>query len=255
MELHKLAEILDSAAKNATATPQLTLSHPHLSVEDAYKIQAISIGHRYDRGERPIGVKMGLTSRAKMKQVGVDEVIWGRLTHAMLLEEGGHLNKSNYVHPRIEPEIAFLLNKPLKGEITALEALDAVEAIAPAMEIIDSRYENFKFSLPDVIADNSSSSGLVIGSWFSKQIDISNIGMVMSVDGRAVEIGSSAAILGNPVRALVAAARMVAQSGEQLNAGDIVLAGAATAAYAVSVGETIKLEVQDLGFVSISVEA
>lgn len=254
MDLNNLAETLDSAAKNATATPQLTIKHPDLSVEDAYKIQALSIARRHARGETPIGVKMGLTSRAKMKQVGVDEVIWGRLTQDMLLEEGGSLKKSNYVHPRIEPEIAFLLKKSLKGEITALQALDAVEAIAPAMEVIDSRYENFKFSLPDVIADNSSSSGLVIGAWCSKEIDFSNLGMVMSVDGRAVEIGSSAAILGNPIRSLVAAARMVAQSGEQLNTGDIVLAGGATAAHPMSVGETIKLEVQNMSSVVISVE-
>jgi 2-oxo-3-hexenedioate decarboxylase len=251
--LDEFAETLDKAARTATATPQLTLAHPDLSVADAYRIQAVSVRRRYQRGEKWIGAKMGLTSRAKMKQVGVDEVIWGHLTDAMLLAEGGELRKSAYVHPRIEPEIAFLLRKPLNGIVTALEALDAVEALAPAMEVIDSRYENFKFALADVIADNSSSSGLVIGNWASRETDISNLGMVLNVNGRPVEVGSSAAILGHPLRSLVEAARMVPEYGGRLGAGDIVMAGGATAAHAMSVGEVIRLDVQDLGSVAIKV--
>ena len=198
---------------------------------------------------------MGLTSRAKMVQVGVDEAAWGRLTDAMLLEEGGAMKKSAFVHPRLEPEIVFLLKKRLSGKVTALEAMSAVEAIAPAMEVIDSRYENFKFALPDVVADNTSSSGLVIGAWRSPEIDFSNLGMVLCVNGRTKKIGSSAAILGHPLRSLVAAARMCAEWGEALEPGHIVMAGGATAAHPASVGETISLEVQDLGIVSITVEA
>ena len=151
---------------------------------------------------------MGLTSRAKMKQVSVDEVVWGRLTDAMRLEEGASLSRRRFVHPRIEPELAFLLKAPLTGEVTAAEAMEAVAAIAPAMEIIDSRYQNFKFALPDVIADNSSSSGFVVGDWSRPDQDFSNLGLVMEVDGRPVEIGSTAAILGDPIRSLVAAARL-----------------------------------------------
>lgn len=251
--LEKLAMIVDEAQINASAIAQLTIAHPDLSVEDAYAIQALSVAKRIRRGERRIGVKMGLTSRAKMLQVGVDQVAWGRLTDAMLLEEGGHLKKSRFVHPRLEPEIAFLLKKRLSGSVSALEAMAAVEAIAPAMELIDSRYENFKFTLPDVVADNTSSSGLVIGAWCSPEIDFSNLGMVMSVNGRPKEIGSSAAILGHPLRSLVAASSMVSQWGETLEPGDIVMAGGATAAHAVSIGETVSLEIQNLGSVSISI--
>ena len=196
-----------------------------------------------------------MTSRAKMIQVGVEEAAWGRLTDAMLLEEGGVLKKSAFVHPRLEPEIVFLLKKRLSGKVSALEAMAAVEAVAPAMEVIDSRYENFKFALPDVVADNTSSSGLVIGAWRSPEIDVSNLGMVLSVNGRPKEIGSSAAILGHPLRSLVAAARMSAEWGEALEPGHIVMAGGATAAHPASVGETISLEVQNLGGVSINVEA
>ena len=253
--LDAYAEKLDTAALTATDTPQISIEDNSFTVDEAYQVQAKSIDRRYARGEKRIGIKMGLTSRAKMIQVGVDEVIWGRLTNKMVLEEGRTLSKSKFVHPRIEPEIVFLMKKELKGNVTALEAMDAVEAIGPAMEVIDSRYENFKFALTDVIADNSSSSGLVIGNWHKPDIDISNLGMRLTVNGQDTMFGSSAAILGHPVRSLVSAARMVAQSGETLKPGDIVMAGGATEAHAVSIGETVSLTVQNLGTISITVEA
>ena len=189
-------------------------------------MQAASIERRLKRGEKLVGVKMGLTSRAKMRQVHVDEVVWGRLTDAMRLEEGASLSRRRYVHPRIEPELAFLLKAPLTGEVTAAEAIAAVAGIAPAMEIIDSRYENFKFALPDVIADNSSSSGFVVGDWSRPDQDFSNLGLVMEVNGRPVEIGSTAAILGNPSRSPVAAARLAGAALGRLEAGWIILAAA-----------------------------
>jgi len=249
--LVKAAEIVDEAARTAQAIPQFTESAA-LSVEEAYAIQALSMERRFARGERLAGVKMGLTSRAKMAQVGVSEVIWGRLTDAMRLEEGGALSKKRYVHPRIEPELAFIMKRDLCGEVSPAEALDAVEAIAPAMEIIDSRYRDFKFALPDVIADNSSSSGFVVGNWARPDSDFSNLGIVVEVDGRAVQIGSTAAILGHPIRSLVAAARMTASIGG-LKAGWIVLAGGATAAHPLSVGQHVRTVMQNLGSVSISV--
>ncbi|WP_372605216.1 2-keto-4-pentenoate hydratase [Actibacterium sp.] len=253
-ELEKMAEIVDEAARNATEIPQFSDETP-LSMDAAYAVQALSMQRRYARGEKRVGVKMGLTSRAKMLQVGVSEVIWGRLTDAMREEEGGVVSISKYVHPRVEPEIAFLIKSPLAGEVSALEAMNAVAAIAPALEIIDSRYKAFKFDVGDVIADNSSSSGFVIGNWSAPDTDISNLGMVLSINGRPGEIGSSAAILGNPVRSLVAAARMVAQAGESLNPGDIVLAGGATAAIPMAVGQAVSLEVERLGTVAFTVGA
>jgi 2-oxo-3-hexenedioate decarboxylase len=198
---------------------------------------------------------MGFTSRAKMAQMGLSEMIFGRLTDAMLIEAGGTVSRSRFVHPRVEPEVAFLLKRPLAGRIDAMTAVAAVEAVAPALEIIDSRYENFKFSLTDVIADNSSSSGLVIGAWSDPSADLSNLGMVMEIDGASLQIGSTAAILGNPVYSLVAAARLVAERGERLEAGDIVMAGGATAAEALSAGNFVKLSVQRLGTVAFSMSA
>jgi 2-oxo-3-hexenedioate decarboxylase len=252
-DLAVLAERLDDAARGARATQQITLSHPRFSVDEAYAVQRLLIARRTERGEARAGYKLGLTSRAKMQQVGVTEVIWGRLTGGMRLEEGGTLASSRYVHPRAEPEIAFIMAKPLSGEVTAAEALAAVEAVAPGIEIIDSRYENFKFALPDVVADNASSSGFYLGAWARPDTDIGNLGIVLEANGRAVEIGSSAAILGHPLRALVAAARLIGKAGESLQPGDIVLAGAATAAHALSPGKYIEARFQTLGRVAFSV--
>ena len=159
------------------------------------------------------------------------------------------------MHPRIEPELAFLLKAPIEREMTAPEALACGEAIAPAMEVIDSRYRDFKFALSDVIADNSSSSGFVVGPWASPARDFSNLGLVMEVNGRAVEIGSTAAILGDPIRSLVAAARLAGPSLGGLKAGWIVLAGGATAAYALKVGDSVRTTMQGLGAVGVKVVA
>lgn len=253
ISLSAFAEKLDLASLNTTATPQLTTDYPEFSPDEAYAVQFMLLQRRWARGERRAGYKMGLTSRAKMLQVGVSEVIWGRLTDAMRQEEGDVLSRSRFVHPRVEPEIAYIIGKPLVGEVSAAEALQAVEAVAPALEIIDSRYQNFKFTLPDVIADNSSSSGFYVGSWAPKNTDVSNLGILMEVNGRAVQVGSSAAILGNPIRSLVAAARLVGRAGESLMPGDIVLAGGATAAHALKVGEHVKTRFQTLGDVCFTV--
>jgi 2-oxo-3-hexenedioate decarboxylase len=251
--LSELAAGLDEAARTATAVPQLTDTYPNLSVADAYAIQTLSVARRWARGERRVGYKMGLTSRAKMQQMGVAEVIWGRLTDAMRLEEGGEMSHARYTHPRIEPEIAYIMRKPLSGNVSLAEALDAVEAIAPAMEVIDSRYKNFKFALADVIADNSSSSGFYLGAWAKPSTDVANLGIIMELNGRPVQIGSTAAILGNPIRSLVSAARLIGSVGESLQPGDIVLAGGATAAHALTPGDFVRTSFQNLGSVSFNV--
>jgi len=251
-DIAKLARTLDNAAANAKATRQLS-DREILTELEGYDVQAASIGRRLIRGEKRVGVKMGFTSRAKMIQMGIEDMIWGRLTDQMVIEDGGTVSMADYVHPRVEPEIAFLLDRPLAGIVTGAEALAAVQAVAPAMEIIDSRYRNFKFSLADVVADNCSSSGFVVGPWRDSEADLTNLGMIMEFNGRPRQIGSSAAILGNPVRALVAAARLSAAADEPLQAGWIVMAGGATAAEALSPGDYVRNSVQQLGTVAFSV--
>ena len=243
-DILEIAQRLDNAMRTATATPQLEVP---LTVDQAYEVQAASMALRYKRGERRIGLKMGFTSRAKMAQMGVDEMIWGRLTDAMLVEDAASIDFAAYVHPRVEPEIAFILKDDLPGNVTPAAALAAVGGIAPALEIIDSRYKDFKFSWTDVVADNSSSSSFVVGAWSDPATDFSNLGMIMEIDGVERQIGSSAAILGHPIRSLVAAARLAEAAGEPLQAGSIVMAGGATAAEALSPGQHVRLIVQKLG--------
>ena len=252
VEIAKLAKTVDDAARKARAIPQLSEKTKY-SLDDAYDIQAAAIQRRLDRGEKRNGMKMGFTSRAKMIQMGLNDMIWGRLTDRMVVEDGGAISLKNYVHPRVEPEIAFLLKRPLGYPCTAADALAAVDGVAPAMEIIDSRYKNFKFSLEDVVADNASSSSFVVGPWHRPDTDLDNLGMVMEFNGRPVQIGSSAAILGQPVRSLVSAARLTTEAGERLEAGWIVMAGGATAAEALRSGIHVRNTVQGLGSVAFSV--
>ncbi|MPY71607.1 MAG: 4-oxalocrotonate decarboxylase, partial [Alphaproteobacteria bacterium] len=163
------------------------------------------------------------------------------------------IDMKDYVHPRVEPEIAFLLGERLEGPVTAAQAMAAIEAVAPAIEIIDSRYRNFKFSWADVVADNCSAAGYVLGAWTNLDADLSNLGMILEFNGRPVQIGSSAAILGHPVRSLAAAARLSSEAGEPLEAGWIVMAGGATAAEALAPDTHVRLTVEDLGTVAFSV--
>lgn len=252
-ELSTLAALVDDAARNAIAITQLSDQGYELFLAEAYQVQQLSITRRLQRGERWVGIKMGFTSRAKMIQMGVDDLIWGQLTREMMIADGDTISLGDYVHPRVEPEIGFLLGKPLVGKVTLVEAMSAVKAVCPALEIIDSRYDNFRFSLEDVVADNASSSGFVLGSWRKPDQSIDNLGMVMEFDGRAVQIGSSAAILGNPYRSLVEAVRLANEAGVKLEAGTIILAGAATAAEALRPGVHVKLKTQQLGTVELNV--
>ncbi|WP_378944798.1 2-keto-4-pentenoate hydratase [Mesorhizobium sp. ANAO-SY3R2] len=247
-KLNIAAEALDHAAQTATDIPQWSGADA-FSVDEAYAVQALSIERRLARGERLAGYKMGLTSRAKMAQVGVDTVIWGRLTDAMRVAEGGEIARDRYIHPRAEPEIAFVMGRRLEGRVSPAEAMAAVDSVCVAIEIIDSRYKNFQFALGDVIADNTSAAGFVLGDRHSPTLDIGNRGMLLEVDGTVREIGSSAAILGHPARALVEASALLATSGLALQPGDIVLAGAATAAVPLSPGMSVRTVVEGLGAV------
>jgi 2-oxo-3-hexenedioate decarboxylase len=253
-DISALAERIDRAAREAQATAQFA-AQAGLDLAGAYAVQAASLQRRLARGERRTGIKMGFTSRAKMAQMGVAEMIWGRLTDGMQLEEGAAISMARFVHPRVEPEVAFLLARPLSGPVTLAEAAAATAAVAPALELIDSRFEDFRFSLEDVVADNASSSGYVIGSWQPPHSAIDNLGLVLTIDGQPRQVGCTAAILGNPWRSLVAAAALSAAAGEPLQAGWVVLAGGATAAEALAPGQHVRCEMQTLGSVEFETRA
>ncbi|KJS36313.1 MAG: 4-oxalocrotonate decarboxylase [Hyphomonas sp. BRH_c22] len=254
-DLNAIAEIVDTAAHKATAIAQLSETGNNISLEQAYEVQRLSIARREARGEQVIGVKMGFTSRAKQVQMGLRDEIYGHLTNSMRVSDGGEIDITDYVHPRAEPELAFLLKKPLSGTVTLLEAMAAIEAVAPAIEIIDSRYMNFKFNLPDVVADNTSSSSFVTGPWHLPGGDYANLGIILEFDGEPRQIGSTAAILGHPARALASAARLCGQHEIELQPGWVIMAGGATAAEALAPGDSVRAVVEGLGRPAFSVKA
>lgn len=250
-EVAAAATALDDAFVQRHAVPRITDEHA-LDVASAYDVQRALVARRLGRDETLVGVKMGFTSIAKMRQMGVDDLIWGRLTDAMGVPDAGEIDAARFIHPRVEPEIAFCLDRPLAGPVTGAQAAAAIGAVAPAFEVIDSRYEGFRFSLPDVIADNSSSAAFGTGPWrAARRMDLTGdlgcLGMLLELDGRVAQAGSSAAILGHPLRSVVAAARLAAEAGLRLEAGWVILAGAATAAAPLSPGTHVRVTTSTLG--------
>ncbi len=254
-DIAALALRLDDAARQARAITQLSSEVGEISEADAYAIQSASIERRIARGARLVGVKMGFTSVAKMQQMGLSDQIWGRLTSDMTLANGGVLDRRRFIHPRVEPEVAVRLKEPLSGVVTREQALAAVDAVAAALEIIDSRYENFRFTLGDVVADNASSSAYVIGDWLAADTPVDDVAMAMQVDGAIVERGSSSAILGDPIRSLVAAARLAGSAGLVLEPGFVVLLGGVTAAAAIGNARTVQLDAGPLGQLGFAIDA
>ena len=243
---------LDNAAKNANPVTQLS-NDSKITLEDAYEIQAESMERRYARGESILGIKMGFTSLAKMKQMGVHDMIWGRLTDTMQINPNGELHSQNFIHPRAEPEIAFLLKKDVENPVSLEEIDEYLAGVAPAIEIIDSRYKDFKFSLEDVIADNCSSSAYVIGEWHAPDTDISNVPITIGADGNVQQSGSSKAILGNPLKSFIEATRLALHYGQELKKDMIILAGAATPAIHINKGETVEATFGELGALKFNI--
>lgn len=249
MNLDKIAENLDIAAIRGKAIKQISESNI-LSVDEAYSVQSISLSRRYLRHEHLTGLKLGFTSKAKMEQMGVHDMIWGRLTNDMSITCESEIFKSKFIHPRAEPEIAFRFSHDITEEISETNVRSIIDGVAIAIEVIDSRYENFKFSLPDVIADNCSSAGYCIGKWHDNQVDLNNKPIQLSINNNTVQIGNTVDILGNPWLSVVNAVRLALQYGVQIKKGHILLAGAATPASFIHENDVISASCIGLGDVS-----
>jgi 2-oxo-3-hexenedioate decarboxylase len=255
-QIQALAKNLDQATLEARELERLTVQYPELSISDGYRIQDAGIHHRFTRGEKQIGLKMGLTSEAKRQQMNLKSPCYGVLTDRMKVEDGATFSLARSIHPKIEPEIAFILKKEIRGIPTRKQALEACSGVVAAMEILDSRFVGFKyFSLPDVVADNSSSAYFVIGKEVKLPdfCDWADLKMVMEVNGKIVQQGNSSDISGHPVDSIVQLCELLTDRDQFLPAGSIVMAGAATQAVALEPGFEIRLTIQNLGSVSISV--
>ncbi|AKS30525.1 2-keto-4-pentenoate hydratase [Mycolicibacterium goodii] len=247
LDFDSLARRLDEAQMNRTDTSSLA-DDVDLDVDAAYAIQARLIGFREQRGEKIIGTKLGFTSKAKMAQMGVSEVIVGRLTDAMQICDGDDIDLNHFIHPKIEPEVAYRLGQDVGMGEEARDVAECVDAVATAVEIIDSRYRDFRFTYTDVVADNTSAAAFAVGAWQPLQ-HVDNRAVRLTV-GNAEVVGSTSAILGDPARALRALGRVCRQRGIQLRAGDIILAGAATAALPLT-ADVARCEVAGLGDVTV----
>lgn len=246
MNTKEFAKNLDDAFLNAEAIEQLSFKSP-FSEDEAYQIQEELLQRRYDRGEKFVGVKLGFTSKAKMAQMGVKDLIFGRLTNKMLVQNGGKLRFDDYIHPRAEPEICFITKKEINREVSMEEVKEFIGSVAAAIEVIDSRYEDFQFSLEDVIADNCSSAAFVVGESQSVEIPLGDLEMEMKFEFQKMTEGNSVAILGNPWESVIAAARLASKYNQVIPAGSYILAGAATSAIFLREKENVLVSVESLG--------
>lgn len=245
------------AARRArrTLTP-FTDADPALDEHWGYEVQALDRTQRVGSGEVVIGAKLGLTSLAKQRRMNVDQPIVGFLTDTMRVEPTRLAQAAqSWAQPRIEPEIAFVTAQPLSSPLTLAEAGRAVESVAAAAEIIDSRYDGYRFRLPDVVADNTSAAGYMVGplSRLSDIDDLPRLRCEVEVGGQVVHAATGAAILGHPLQAIVWLARHLARHGQTLPEGSLVLAGALTDAVPLVAGSRYTIRMDALGVLSTSV--
>ncbi len=250
----KLAEHLENCELQAKDTPKITDDYPDMDWADAYAIQDEIKRRKVARGARIVGLKAGLTSHAKMKQMGVETPVFGFLADYFAVPEGGEVKISELIHPKVEPEIAFVTKAPLRGPGCHIAAvLAATDFVLPAIEIIDSRYRDFKFDLKSVVADNCSSSRFVLGGCISPvdKLDLRTLGVVLEKNGETVALGAGAAVLGHPAAAIAMLANMLGERGEEIPAGTLILSGGITEAVAVKAGDSVNLRLQSLGSVGV----
>jgi len=226
----------------------------HLDETWGYKVQALDRSYRLAAGERVVGAKLGLTSEAKQRRMSVDRPIAGFLTDVMLMSEDSIAHRlSRWIQPRIEPEIAFTTARSIAEPLDLAGVVDVVAGVAVAAEIIDSRFVDYRFRLPDVLADNTSAAGVLLGPLQSRKDlnDLSALKCTVSVDGHQVHEATGAAILGNPLLALVWLSEHLASRGEVLPAGSLVLAGALTDAVPLRTRTNYRLEIEGLGAIDV----
>lgn len=228
---------------------------PGLDLDTGYRIQDHNLRTRLERGERLVGVKLGLTSRAKQLRMGVDFPFVAWLTDAMVLPVGDPVPQSRLIHPRAEPEIVFVMGDRLEGPgVTCAQAMSAVSSVWAGVEVIDSRYRDFRFKAGDVAADNASSAAFVTGpvGLPPSELDLSLEAVLVEVDGVVVDSATGAAVQGHPGEALALAANDLARRGHAIEPGWIVLTGGMTDAVFAPPGTSVAMHFTHLGSVFVN---
>jgi 2-keto-4-pentenoate hydratase len=253
IKFEAVATDLYKAEKNAAPVDPLTVTYSGLTIEQAYQIQLKGVDMRCTQDARKIvGKKIGLTSVAMQKLLGVTEPDYGHLLDHMIVMEGVSIPRSELLLPKVEGEIAFVLKNALKGPgVTIADVLRATEGVMASIEIVDSRIRDWKIKLPDTIADNASSARFVLGSRLVpvNNLDLRLVGMVFEKNGEIVNTGAGAAVWGHPAASVAWLANRLAPFGISLEAGEIILSGAVTAAVDAQAGDFFHITFQDLGTV------
>ena len=251
MDISSVAAVLYQAEIQASPVDPLTISHPEITLDEAYRVQLKGIEMRCGQdGRRIVGKKIGLTSIAMQKLLGVNEPDYGHLMDHMLVMEGSPISRNELLLPKVEGEIAFVLKNSLKGPgVTMADVLRASEGVMAAIEIVDSRIRDWKIKLPDTIADNASSARFVLGSRLIpvSKLDLRLLGMILEKNGEIMSTGAGAAVWGHPAASVAWLANKLAAFDIALEAGEIILSGALTAAVDAQTGDFFHVAFQDLG--------
>ena len=252
--IESISRDLYSAERDRRTLRPITETYPEIDIDTAYKIQLGLIQLKDADGKKIVGKKIGLTSKAMQKMLNVDQPDYGHIFDNMVLQDGVVFRVAELIQPKIEPEIAFILDREIKGPgVTPMQVLAATRFVVPALEIIDSRIEGWKIKLCDTIADNASSARVVLGSSPKRvdERDLKLVGMILEKNGDIVQTGAGGAVLGHPAVAVAWLANAVGQFGVSLGAGEIVMPGALCATTDVSAGDLLQASFDGLGTVSV----
>ncbi len=257
-EIQECANRLDAAERSREQIRQLSLSHPDMTIADAYAIQRAWVETKLGRGRRIIGHKIGLTSRAMQMASQIDEPDYGVLLDDMLWPDGGEIARERLILPRVEVELAFILDRRLAGpEVTMLDVLDATRYVVPALEIIDARSEQLDRDtqrprkVVDTISDNAANAGIILGGRPVRvdDLDLRWIGAMLLRNGVIEETGLAAGVLNHPANGVAWLSRRLAVFDTALEKGHIVLSGSFTRPVRAEAGDTFHADFGPLGSV------
>jgi len=254
-----LARELYAARKSRTPLRQFSRQHPGMTVDDGYAIQREWVRLELADGRRIKGRKIGLTSRAMQVSSQITEPDHAPLMDDMFFDAGGDIEIARFIAPRVEVELAFVLGRPLAGpDVNLFDVLSATDYVVPAIEIIDARIEQFDREskaprkVTDTISDFAANAGIVLGGRPVRPLDVDLrwVGALLYKNGVIEESGLAAAVLNHPGNGVAWLANKIAPYGEQLNAGEIVLAGSFTRPTAAAAGDGFHVDYGALGSVS-----
>jgi 2-keto-4-pentenoate hydratase len=245
------------AYRNKKSSESLIKSIGKLSEKKAYEVQFDLVQNLMDQKERIIGWKVGATSYPIMKQIGIDEPIFGHMTTASDYTSKSSIKASEFCRLAVEAEIAFILKKNLKGPgVTSADVLSSTAYITGAVELVDCRVTDWQPAITEAIADNSLHAGMILGPVMEKieGLDFRLEGAVISKNGTLLASGCGAEALGNPVNVVTWLANKLSEYDREIKAGNIVLTGSLTNYFHVEPGDTVDVSFSNLGSIQFHID-